>query len=266
MEQAICWCHWQGTLEVDPRADVPSVQLVGYKTSWGEIRGLYNEMYQLRRLSAPPLCRPEQVQELAWDILSSMEEHLQQRWGAAVPEGDQEQGPTRAPVPCYWEEILQKDCKMKILMTMNSLRPGRPTSRCWWLPTGSKKGSKGWVNWSQEWCRATAGTPIARATQEGDCGDDVGGTLRLQLVGITRETWGESKPSLLVPAPPGHGSMSPSRTWSHHLAKALRWGSVQGSLPTEGQGVWFGAPTNPTAQVRAIPGGASCCERGGKGV
>ena len=141
-----------------------------------------------------------------------------------------------------------------ILMTANSPRPERPTGGCCWLPTSSKKGSKGWVNWPQEWHRVTAGTPIARATQEGDHRDNIRGALRLQLVGITRGTQGGGEPSLLVPAPPGQGSMSPFRTWSHHPEKALWWGSMWGSLPTEERPrsvIW--GPHQPRSQVRAIP-------------
>ena len=102
MEQAICQGHWRGTPGLDPKVDVPTIQLMGYKTSQGEIRGLYNEVYQLKRLPSPPPCGPKQVQELAWDILSSMEEYLQQREGATVPERDWEWGPH------YREEILQR--------------------------------------------------------------------------------------------------------------------------------------------------------------
>ena len=69
------------TPRLDARADVPAIQLVGYKTSQGEIWELYNEVCQLKRLPSSPLCRPEQVQELAWAILFCLEEHLQQRWG-----------------------------------------------------------------------------------------------------------------------------------------------------------------------------------------
>ena len=118
-----------------------------------------------------------------------------------------------------------------IPMTANSPRPGRPTGRCWWLPTCSKKGSKGWADQPQEWGRATTSTPIAGATREGDCEDDIRGTLRLWLVGIARGTQGGGKSSLLVPAPPGHGSMSPFRTQSHHPEKALQWGSMWAQSP-----------------------------------
>ena len=44
--------------------------------------------------------------------------------------------------------------------------------------------------------------------------------LRLWLVGIARGTQGGGELSLLIPAPPGHGSMSPFRTQSHHPEKA----------------------------------------------
>ena len=85
----ICQGCQQGTPGLDTRADVPKIQLLGYKTSQGDIRGLYNKVYQLKRFPSPPLCGSEWMQELAQDILSSVEEHLQQRGGAAMPEGGQ---------------------------------------------------------------------------------------------------------------------------------------------------------------------------------
>ena len=108
MKWAIHWGHQQGTLGLDARADVPAVQLVGYKTSQGETLGLCNEVFQLKRLSSPPPCGPEQAWQLAWDILSSMEEHLQQRGGAAMPKGGHEWGSTRALMPHYWDETPQR--------------------------------------------------------------------------------------------------------------------------------------------------------------
>ena len=45
MEQVICQDHQEGTPGLDPRVDVPAIQLMGYKTSQGEIRELYNEVY-----------------------------------------------------------------------------------------------------------------------------------------------------------------------------------------------------------------------------
>ena len=56
----------------------PPSSLWDTRTSQGEIRRLYNGVNQLKRLPGPPLCGLEWVQDLAWDILCSMEEHLQQ--------------------------------------------------------------------------------------------------------------------------------------------------------------------------------------------
>ena len=91
MEQAICWGHWQALPSLDAKADVPTIQIVGFKTTQREIQEIYNDVYQLQRLPDPPLCVPEWVKELACKILTSLEECLWWRWG-----GGQEWCPTRA--------------------------------------------------------------------------------------------------------------------------------------------------------------------------
>ena len=58
-----CGC-WQGLPRLDCRADVSAIQLVWYWMSREEIGDLYCQVYKLRRLPGPPLCRSE----WAWEV------------------------------------------------------------------------------------------------------------------------------------------------------------------------------------------------------
>ena len=55
------------------------MKLVGYWTSYKEIRDLYHSDYLWRRSPGPPPCRPQQRKEAIWDILSSLRNNLH-RW------------------------------------------------------------------------------------------------------------------------------------------------------------------------------------------
>ena len=54
-----CHGHWCGLPRLDPKVDVPAIQLVGYQTSREEIGDLFHQVYMLKRLPRPPLCRPK---------------------------------------------------------------------------------------------------------------------------------------------------------------------------------------------------------------
>ena len=60
-ERIVHCSDWQGLPKLDPEADIPTVQLVGYQTSSKEIGDLYNQVYALKRLPGPPLCGPEKA-------------------------------------------------------------------------------------------------------------------------------------------------------------------------------------------------------------
>ena len=45
--------HQQSSPELDTEAEVPAIQLIGFKIMRNEIWGLYNEVYQLKRSQAP---------------------------------------------------------------------------------------------------------------------------------------------------------------------------------------------------------------------
>ena len=76
----------------DPSMETPTVNLIGYKTSQEEIFTLYQEVYQLKRAPGMVLCDLEMEEENHWEILDSLKEHLQCRWGSALPEEEPRQG------------------------------------------------------------------------------------------------------------------------------------------------------------------------------
>ena len=108
MEWAIHQGHWQALPRLDAKADVPAIQLMGFKTTWREIRELYNYVYQLKWLLGPPPCSPEQAEELAWEIVTSLKEHLRQRWGLALLGGGPEHSPTRTHMPDHPAKAPQR--------------------------------------------------------------------------------------------------------------------------------------------------------------
>ena len=73
VEMLICQGHWHGLPRLNPGADVPAIQLVGYQTSQ-EIQDLYHEVYLLKRLPVPLPCRPKWMEEAIKDIPSSLRE------------------------------------------------------------------------------------------------------------------------------------------------------------------------------------------------
>ena len=98
-KESLCWM---------PRQMYLPSSLWGFKTTWGEIQEVYNKVYQQKMLPGSPLCGAEGRHKLAQDILTSLEEHLQQRWGASVLEGGQEHRPARTPMPHYSDEAPQR--------------------------------------------------------------------------------------------------------------------------------------------------------------
>ena len=85
-------------------AEVPAIQMVGFRTTREEIQGIYNEVYQLKRLPSPPPYGPEQMEALDWEICTSLGEQMQQRQGSTRPEKEPERGATG---------ILQPSCQSK---------------------------------------------------------------------------------------------------------------------------------------------------------
>ena len=83
---AIHWGCWQPLPEQDLRVEVPAIELVGPRFTWGEVQGVYNEVYQLKRAPGVNPCDAEMVENIHKAILNSVEEHLQHRWECTQPE------------------------------------------------------------------------------------------------------------------------------------------------------------------------------------
>ena len=62
--------------------------MVGFRTTWEEVQGIYNEVSQQKSLQGPPLYGPEWMEALAWEICTSLEEQTWQRWGITRLEED----------------------------------------------------------------------------------------------------------------------------------------------------------------------------------
>ena len=89
VECMICWGHQHGLLCLDPQPDVSAIQAVRPQTSREEIGDLYYQVYKLQRLPGSPPCGPEQMEELAGDVVSSLKDCLRQK-GAQLPRGPEE--------------------------------------------------------------------------------------------------------------------------------------------------------------------------------
>ena len=89
-------CEWtihQGCQQPVPREDTEAktlaVQMVAFWTTQEEVQGIYNEVYQQKRLPGPPPYGSEQMEALDREICTSLEERMWQRWGTARLEEDQ---------------------------------------------------------------------------------------------------------------------------------------------------------------------------------
>ena len=59
-ERLICCGCQHGLPMLDPKVDVPAIQLIGYQASREEIGDLFHWVYMLKRLPGPPLCGPNE--------------------------------------------------------------------------------------------------------------------------------------------------------------------------------------------------------------
>ena len=66
----------------DASLEVPTVDLVGYKTSGEETFTLYQEIYQLKRAPGAIPGDPEETERTHLEILDSLKEHL---WHRSYP-------------------------------------------------------------------------------------------------------------------------------------------------------------------------------------
>ena len=106
VERFIHWGHWHALPWLNPEVDVPTVQIVGYQTSWKEIWDLYQKVYLLQRLPGPLPCGPDQMEEAIQDILSSLRSHLQRQEGTVMLE----EGKRRATMAALWPSHQTRSC------------------------------------------------------------------------------------------------------------------------------------------------------------
>ena len=85
-EQTIHWGHQQLVPREDAEAKTLAIQMVGFQNAWEEVQGIYNKVYQEKRLLGPPPYGSEQIEALDREICTSFEEQMQWRWGTARPE------------------------------------------------------------------------------------------------------------------------------------------------------------------------------------
>ena len=136
IEWAICQGCWQALLGVDTKVDAPTIQVVGFKTTQREIWEIFNDVYHPKGLPGPPLCSLEWAEELAQEIMTSLKEHLWQRWDPTLLGGGQEQGPTRTSMPIIQLRPLGGHNRgMMTPVTVPSLKHGRLIIGHWWPHT-----------------------------------------------------------------------------------------------------------------------------------
>ena len=125
-DRFICCGHQHGLLGPDLKANIPTLQLVGYQTSQKEIQDIYHEVYLIRRLPGPLPCRPQWREEAIQNILSSLRSHLQ-RWGSP---------------PCW-----RRTNAVLLQLPLAHLQPGIPIQvpwerkLTWWGPSRGQRGS-----------------------------------------------------------------------------------------------------------------------------
>ena len=83
---AICWGWQQPLPEWDLSAEPSAVELIGPRSTREQIRGVYNDMYQLQRSPGKCPCDVVMEERTCHEILDSIKECLLCRWDCAQPE------------------------------------------------------------------------------------------------------------------------------------------------------------------------------------
>ena len=79
VECMFCQGCWGSIYEPDPGVDQSAMELVGYQTSWKEMRDVYHSIYLLKRSPRCPSCREWQRRRTIQDIISSLMDWLQRQ-------------------------------------------------------------------------------------------------------------------------------------------------------------------------------------------
>ena len=122
-KEAECMCH-QGhpgsVREPDPEMHQTALQLIGYHTSWKELRDIYHSVYLLNRAPGFPTCGAAQQRKVIREILSSLRERL--CWQTSPDSMEDLTNNVRGlPPPSSYEAALQA-AHQKMMETATTLQ------------------------------------------------------------------------------------------------------------------------------------------------
>ena len=135
-EWAIHQGHWQALPRLDTKADVPAIQVMGFKTTWREIWEIYNDVYQLKRLPGPTMWP-----RMGWRTGPRKHDLLE---GAPVVEDgvppcqeeDKNGVPPEPTCPIIQLRPLRRNNRgMMVPVTVPLPKQGRLIGGHWWPPT-----------------------------------------------------------------------------------------------------------------------------------
>ena len=90
-DQAIYWGQQLPLPEQDPSTKPSAIELIGPRSTREEIRGAYNNVYQLLRSPGESPCDAEMEERVHQEILDFVKEYLQHRWDCAQLEEEPSQ-------------------------------------------------------------------------------------------------------------------------------------------------------------------------------
>ena len=259
---------------LNTKLEVPTIQLVGFKTMRDEIWELYNGIYQLKRSPGPLPYSWEWTEELVQNICTSLKECLQCRQGSTQPKEGPEWGPTSTVSLTIEQSSLRGHERGAVTcVTLPLPKPGGPsvgTGGC--PPTGRTLNS---LSWLATRARSTAaGAFIAMTIWGGSPGDTWGGTQRPPQVGITlrshqpfptKRTKGKTCP-ISQPHPAEKMGHLPGPGWWVFIWRRLFEGAYgAGIWQRWASRVWLGAPSYPGARVGISPRGPDTHTSYGRG-
>ena len=97
-DRTICWGWRQSSPKWGLKAEVPVMDLIWPGMLWVDIRNIYNDVYQLKRLPGESPCDNATVENICQSILESVKEHLWHRWEC-----------TKLPEQCNSTSTLSSD-------------------------------------------------------------------------------------------------------------------------------------------------------------
>ena len=100
-DRTICWGWRHPTPKWDLEVEVPTMDLICPGMFWADIRNIYNDVYQLKRLPEERPCDGMTAERVCQSILESVKEHLQcrQEHIQSQEQGDLDRVPRSHPPP-----------------------------------------------------------------------------------------------------------------------------------------------------------------------